>query len=465
MAKQPSEPSNDLEGVLDWGKTYVGYLLWALLVQPKTYLATILVVLIAIYVYALALVAAFSGRNRDESESGDMFFVLLVPALNEEKVIAKTVASLLALRGNFLVLVIDDASDDGTAAAVAPFLTDPRVKLLKQPPERARRGKGHVLNSGYAAVQRLRIVERYGPENVVVAVFDSDARVDPTFLQEVAPYFRDPKVAGVQAAVRMYNANHNLLTLWQHLEFAVWGKVLCRAKNAFGSATLGGNGQCARLSALAELGPAPWEASSLTEDLDLSLRLLIKGWHLRFCPAASVSQEAVPRLGRLVRQRSRWMQGHLVCWRHLPDLLRSRLPLYTRLDLLLFLLLPAAILPVGLASIGSWSYFLLSFGRWGPWDLLAWYALGFVAAPLAVASLRFDGYPSWRSIVQGHLFVFYSFAWFLAGLAACWNVMLGRRAWAKTSRVGVGSGGAEAPRPSTSSLASEEEHNATREVA
>ncbi len=463
-AEQPSDPSKDPEGVLDWGKRYVGYPLWSLLDQPRTYLATVLVVLIAVYVYALAVVAAFAGRKRDQRGSDDLFFVLLVPALNEESVIGKTVASLLALHGNFLVLVIDDASDDGTAAAIVPFLADRRVQLLEQPPERARQGKGHVLNAGYAAVQRLKIAERCDPENVIVAVFDSDARVEPNFLQEVAPYFRDPRVAGVQAAVRMYNANQNLLTLWQHLEFAVWGKVLCRAKNVFGSATLGGNGQCTRLAALAELGTAPWDASSLTEDLDLSLRLLIKGWRLRFCSAVSVSQEAVPKLGRLVRQRSRWMQGHLVCWRHLPDLLRCPLPVYTRLDLLLFLLLPAAILPVGLASINSWSYFLLSFGRWDSWDLLAWYALGFVAAPLAVASLRLDGYPPLRSVAQGHLFVFYSFVWFLAGLAACWNVMLGRRAWAKTSRVGAETGGPEPPRPSTSPLVPEEETDYARRL-
>jgi 1,2-diacylglycerol 3-beta-glucosyltransferase len=408
-----------------------------------------IVVLTALYGYALA---AISARMPPKGAGGTdgLFFVLLVPALNEEQVIGRTLSSLLKLRGNFLVLVIDDASDDGTVAAVRPFLADPRVRLMQQSPERARRGKGHVLNSGYAAIQRMGLVERYGAENVIVTVFDSDARVNPGFLEDVASDFRDPEVAGVQSTVRMYNADHNLLTLWQNLEFAIWGRV-GQAKNRLKSATLGGNGQCVRFSALRYLGKEPWQSTSLTEDLDLSLRLLTAGWQLRFCPLATVWQEAVPELGKLVRQRSRWMQGHLVCWRYLPGLLSVRLPRRARVDLLIFLLLPAAMLPVGLATIVSWAQFLLHLGEWEPWNLAAFYALGFVAAPLAVVYLvRIERRGLWRSVLHGHLFIFYSFVWFLATIAAWQKVLLGRRGWVKTSRV-AGSG-VGLPGPSTPPL-------------
>ena len=458
--KLASAPVNGLvEGAFEWS---AGHPVRALAGKPM-YLATILVALIALYLYGLAIISAWT-RIRNDPGYDDLLFILLVPALNEERVIGKTIASLLALRGNFLILVIDDASDDGTVAAVAPFLADPRVQLLEQPPERARCGKGHALNAGYTTVQRSRLVKLYGPENVIVVVFDSDARVEPNFLQAVTPYFRDPKVAGVQSAVRMYNANQNLLTVWQNLEFTIWGNILCRAKNRLGSATLGGNGQCTRLAALTDMGPEPWQASSLTEDLDLSLRLLVKGWQLRFCPSVSVCQEAVPELGKLVRQRSRWIQGHLVCWQHLPSLLRSNLPLRGRLDLLLFLLLPAAIIPVGLASIDSWSDFLLSFGHWSAGQLLVWYVLGFVVAPLAMASLKANDRRSlWWSVLHGHLFVFYSFVWFLAGTVACWNVMRGRRAWAKTSRAPAGFE-AEPLRPSTSQVVPKEEIDEVRRL-
>lgn len=405
---------------------------------------TAFTLLILVYIYTLAVVSTFA-RSSVAGSSDELFFVLLVPAFNEEQVIEGTIASLLALRGNFLVLVIDDASDDGTVAALAPFLADSRVQLLQQPPERARQGKGHALNAGYAAVQRLKLAEHYGPENLITVVFDADTRVQPGFLEAVAPYFRDPDVAGVQCAVRMYNAKQNVLALWQHLEFAVWAKVFSQAKDRLGSATLGGNGQCVRFAALSSLGDEPWQATSLTEDLDLSLRLLrtgprrTRGWRVRFCPSTAVWQEAVPRLGALVRQRSRWLQGHVVCWRHLPALLRSRrLPIFARLELLLFLLLPAVFMPVGLISIVNWLV-VLFFKDWDGLNtvsLLIWYLLGFGMVPLVVAAWRPLDHPSlWRSLLHAHLFVFYAFVWFMAGVIVYWHVLLGRRAWVKTRRV------------------------------
>jgi 1,2-diacylglycerol 3-beta-glucosyltransferase len=403
-------------------------------------LAVVLVLSVALYSYILAILSLWE-RKSGSGKSDNLLFVILVPALNEQQVIGNTITSLLKLRGDFLVLVIDDASDDGTIAAVTPFLKDSRVRLLKQPKERARRGKGHALNAGYDAILQQGLIERYGSENIIVTVFDSDARVAPNFLQAVVPYFDDPKVVGVQSAVRMYNAEQNLLTSWQNLEFAVWGNVFGQAKNLLGSATLGGNGQCVRLKALASVGDEPWEASSLTEDLDLSIQLIARGWKLRFCPSATVWQEAVPELGKLVRQRSRWMQGHFVCWRHLPDLLRGPIPVHTRLDLLGFLLLPATILPIGLASLMSWASFLLHFGEWGAWNrawiiLGVWYFLGFVAAQMAVMAVPLSRWYSLpRLIMHAHLFTFYSFVWFLAAVAACQKVLLGRRAWVKTNRV------------------------------
>ncbi|WP_162598501.1 glycosyltransferase, partial [Pseudomonas aeruginosa] len=139
-----------------------------------------------------------------------------------------------------------------------------------------------------AAVRRMRISEYFGAHNIVVTVFDADARVEPGFLDAITPYFADPRVVGVQSAVRMYNADANLLTFWQNLEFAIWGRVMCRAKTLLGGATRGGNGQCVRLSALERLGEEPGQPASLTEDLDLSLRLLASGGGLlRFCPSAT----------------------------------------------------------------------------------------------------------------------------------------------------------------------------------
>ena len=273
------------------------------------------VIVMTLYVYALALSVRIAGPT-PLAESPDLFFVLLVPCLNEAAVIRATVNRLLDLHGEFLVMVIDDDSDDESASIVERFLPHERLHVLRRSGADARLGKGEALNAAYREIGRLRITDSYPAERIIVCVFDADGRVDEDFLTEIGPYFSDDATVGAQSAVRMYNAGRNLLTRWQDMEFVIWGELFSRAKDRLGSATLGGNGQCVRLSALSALGDQPWRPS-LTEDLDLSIRLLLRGGRSGR-PAVAVHQQAIPAFGRLVRQRGRWTQGHLAAWQYLP---------------------------------------------------------------------------------------------------------------------------------------------------
>ncbi len=115
----------------------------------------------------------------------------------------------------------------------------------------------------------------------------------------------------------MYNAKEKLLARMQDFEFVTFTEIFQRARQHIGSVGLGGNGQFNRLSALQSLGLAPW-THCLTEDLDLGIQLLTRGWQNCYCPTTHVSQQAVVELRRLVRQRARWFQGNLQCWRAHP---------------------------------------------------------------------------------------------------------------------------------------------------
>jgi cellulose synthase/poly-beta-1,6-N-acetylglucosamine synthase-like glycosyltransferase len=391
-------------------------------------------VVLAAYFYGLALLSARAKPTRSRDAS-DLFFVIVVPALNEAAVIGATLEGLLRLSGRFLILVVDDASDDRTVDAVAPFLADKRVRLLVRATDEARTGKGAVLNAAFDEIDAQKLGQQYGDDRVIVAVVDADGRVDQHLLYAVTPYFADRRTAGVQCAVRMHNASRNILTLWQNVEFIVWGGLFSKAKDVLGSSTLGGNGQFVRLSALATLGRAPWRLS-LTEDLDLSLRLIERGWQLRFCDAAAVHQEALPNLPALIRQRTRWLQGHLVSWEHVPRLLRSPLPLRTRVDLVAFLLLPAAMLPIGISTVGSLVQLLADIGHWDPRDMLVWYVLGFATVPLVARALADDARSTSfiRLLPAAHAYVLYSAVWFVASVIAFWNIFAGHRAWSKTNR-------------------------------
>ena len=109
----------------------------------------------------------------------------------------------------------------------------------------------------------------------------------------------------------MYNKRENQLTAAQDDEFALFNEILQLGRTALGGASaLGGNGQLTKRSALMAVGG--WNAGSLTEDLDLTMRLLLAGRGRIFhATEAVVWQEGVPSVGGLVRQRQRWAEGML----------------------------------------------------------------------------------------------------------------------------------------------------------
>lgn len=283
------------------------------------------------------------------------FIVLVIPARNEAAVLGETLSTLAALDyQDWLVLVMDDGSTDGTAGIAASFSPSGKVLVVRRPPEIAGQGKGAVLNHAFAVVCQMaddgdpRLGGR-GADDVLVAIMDADGQLERDALGKVAPYFTGPaqaRVGGVQIGVRIANATSNLLARMQDFEFVGFSALVQGSRNSFGSVGLGGNGQFTRLSALRALGRDPWTAC-LTEDLDLSLSLAAAGWDIRYCPDTYVAQQGLTRLWPLLRQRTRWIQGHYQCWRHMAPIWRSRrLSLLAKLDLTVYLLMILVILVV-----------------------------------------------------------------------------------------------------------------------
>lgn len=409
-----------------------------------TGVAFALITLSTLYSLRLLLLSRRPRQTRLPASS-DLLFVFLIPCLNEERVIGKSLERLLAVPGNFKVMVIDDSSEDGTADVVRQF--DPeRVWLFQRTLPDARKGKGEALNAAYRHLCSSGVLGDRDPADVIVAVLDADGRLAPNALIEVAPYFSDPLVGGVQIGVRMYNAGEKLLARMQDFEFVTFTEIFQRARQRIGSVGLGGNGQFNRLSALRSLGPAPW-TKCLTEDLDLGIQLLTRGWLNSFCPTTHVSQQAVVHFRRLVRQRSRWYQGNLQCWKRIPEIVRSSLPSTVVFDLVFQLLSSSLILIMSVASVA----FLATFGlmearnpqsathlipgRYGI-TLLVMYLMAFGPALMygPVYWLRDRESSLVKSIAYAHLFTVYSYMWVPAGWRAVWRELRHREDWAKTTR-------------------------------
>ncbi|WP_199516257.1 glycosyltransferase family 2 protein [Nucisporomicrobium flavum] len=418
--------------------------------------------IVSFFVYgAFALAAARRERHAPAggvavTGADDLFFVFVVPCLNEELVIGPSLDRLLGFANRAMaVVVIDDGSDDATARIVRGYAErDPRVRLLQRRPPEARKGKGAALNAAYRYLRSSGLVAATGRDidRVIVVVVDADGRLQPDTLTVVAPLFADRRTAAVQIGVRMYNRGAGWLARMQDMEFLVFTEIFQRARHRYGNAGLGGNGQFVRLGALDSLGAEPW-TDYLTEDLDMGLRLQSRGWRTSFTPHTYVDQEGLTSLRPLMRQRTRWYQGHLQCWSRLADVLACReLSVGRTVDLVVYLVSPITVLLITLSLVAYLprQIYVLATQWQAAVDaalahhglLLWWYLVVLAVIPLIAviywrASNRAGPDVSLpRALLYSALFTAYAYVWLPVGWRATWRLLRGRRGWTKTLRLG-----------------------------
>ena len=385
------------------------------------------------------------GYGRPHLGRKDDFFVyFLVPCLNEERVIGNTVRGLTGHEAAHVV-VVDDGSDDRTGAA-ANEAGGGAVTVLRRDLPEARQGKGEALNAGLDLIRRMVADSGQDPEYVLVCVMDADGHLTDGSVKHVARQFDDARVGAVQLAVRIRNRDSYLARVqdfyfWAIAAMTQFGRV------GLGTVSLGGNGQFSRLTALDEMGEKPW-SKCLTEDLDLTISLVLAGWRTSSTPHAAVSQQAVHMIEPLIRQRTRWYQGHMSCGRRLPQIWNSRKLTHGQATELCMYLLVPWILDLPWSVL--WQIALLNFvgnvpayfvTDSGPLSLVAsilfWYVLSFGPALVAgVLQKRRSPDTSWlRSMLLGHSFVVMNYLFFLCVWKALFALRAGKTTWEKTARV------------------------------
>jgi 1,2-diacylglycerol 3-beta-glucosyltransferase len=349
---------------------------------------------------------------------------VLVPASNESSVIGAAVADLVrqdyrsSSGPRFDVLVLDDASTDGTgeAAAGAGAGTPGLVRVLRRELDGAPRTKGAVLAWAQPHVT-----------GEVECVVDADARLAPTFLTDaMAGWQRDPSAAALQVQRRALNRDRGWLAGAQDEEQLMDMASQCGRWATDGTAELRGNGMFVRVDALQAAGG--WSPDALTEDLELSTRLTAGGHRVTLAPEVQVSEQAVEVPLALWQQRMRWAEGSL---RRLIELgpalvANRRLPFGRRLDFVLFIgefLIPplfttsivASLITIPMPTPADWTV---------PATLFVGYGLGTYL--LAMAGLAASGpgtLPLLGRSLRGALFLSH---WLLIVPAALLKISLGR---------------------------------------
>ncbi len=267
---------------------------------------------------------------------------VVVAARDEQAVIGRLVQGIARLRYPAEALrlwVIDDGSSDRTPQVLAELQAEhPFLRVLRREPD-AGGGKSGALN--------LALQHADAPW---LLVLDADADIQPDTLERLVPLAEQGGWAALQLRKAVANPDANWLTRAQAMEMALDAVVQEGRLIHGGVVELRGNGQLLRRSALEQVGG--FNEDTVTDDLDLSFRLLLHRQPLAVTWDPPVGEEAVLGWRALWRQRQRWAEGGLQrFFDYAPGLLSDRLTPGCRLDLACFFLLQYVLPVVAVADL------------------------------------------------------------------------------------------------------------------
>ncbi len=228
---------------------------------------------------------------------------VLVPMHNEENVAADVLQALVDSDydwGNLEILAINDRSDDRTGEIIDDFASKyPVVKALHR--STGTGGKGAAL--------RFASAEAHGE---ILLLFDADYIPSRSMIKFLVAPFCDPEVGAVMGRVVPHNGSASLLAGLLELERGAGYQIGQQSRHRLGlTPQFGGTVGGVRASVLEAVGG--WNASSLTEDTDLTFRLLLKGWKVAYVNRAECYEEAPETWQVRSRQIRRWAIGHTEC--------------------------------------------------------------------------------------------------------------------------------------------------------
>ncbi len=237
-------------------------------------------------------------KRRNKGGFTDPFVSIIVPAYNEEKVIAEAVRSHLRLDYSaFEIVVVDDGSADRTTERAREVAGEDRRGRV-QVHRIANGGKGNALNHGISVAR-----------GDLLLCVDADSRLDPDSLAYAVRHMRDPRVGAVAGNVKVLN-RHKLITKLQALEYIIGQNLMRRIFGLFGCVGIvPGPFGLFRRRAIEEVGL--YTDDTFAEDCDLSLRLLARGWRIVDEINSVVRTEAPEKLLPFIKQRYRWTRGVL----------------------------------------------------------------------------------------------------------------------------------------------------------
>jgi cellulose synthase/poly-beta-1,6-N-acetylglucosamine synthase-like glycosyltransferase len=264
--------------------------------------------------YLLTLTALSAASPIPKLSARKLRFDVIVPAHNEEAVVAHVVGSLLRVdwpADGFRVVVVADNCTDATAS----IATAAGAHILERF-DQEKRGKGYALDFAFKASRELGWAD-------AVVVIDADAEVSPNLLEAIACRMERGEHA-TQVHYGVSNTGASWRTRLLSIAKAAFHIVRSRARERLElSCGIRGNGWAVTHELLERV---PYNAFSLTEDLEYGIALGLAGFRVAYADEAHSDAEMVTGEKESRKQRQRWERGRfaLIRTKTLP-LLRQAL--------------------------------------------------------------------------------------------------------------------------------------------
>jgi cellulose synthase/poly-beta-1,6-N-acetylglucosamine synthase-like glycosyltransferase len=164
-----------------------------------------------------------------------------------------------------------------------------------------------------------------------IAIFDADFIPDPKFLMKTISHFNDPKIGVVQTKWQHINQDYSVLTKIQALALDVHFSIEQTGRNKSGY-FINFNGTAGVWRKETILDAGGWSADTLTEDLDLSYRAQLRGWHFLYLEQVPSPAELPAEINGYKSQQFRWNKGGAeTAKKIIPRLLKSNQPFPVKL--------------------------------------------------------------------------------------------------------------------------------------
>jgi cellulose synthase/poly-beta-1,6-N-acetylglucosamine synthase-like glycosyltransferase len=261
---------------------------------------------------------------------------VLIPAYNEEMVIARTIRSVLMSNyKNIRTIVIDDGSKDKTyqiaCDTYAKEIAAGRVTVLTKP----NGGKADALNFALSQTD----------EEIYVGI-DADGVIAHDAISRLVCHFANPHIGAVAGNAKVGN-RVNLWTRWQALEYITSQNFERRALDLFDVVMVVPGAIGAWRTAAVKAGGG-YHPDTVAEDADLTMNLLEQGYAVIYEDQALAFTEAPVNANGLARQRFRWSFGILqAIFKHRGAIVNRRaMGLFALPNILIFQILLPLVSPL-----------------------------------------------------------------------------------------------------------------------